>query len=154
MTGHVSPSLDLKTFLPYRLSVLTNKVSSNLARIYSEQFNLSIAEWRVMAVLGQQSDLSADEVCRETEMDKVTVSRAVTKMLEKDLLIRKFSETDKRRSMLRLSASGYAVYARIAPLALAYQEKLLACLDANEQQQLDGLLRKMDQQVLVIQASS
>jgi DNA-binding MarR family transcriptional regulator len=62
--------LDLDRFVPYRLSVLANRISNVIARQYSERFGLSIPEWRVMAVLGQTSGLSAREVALRTEMDK------------------------------------------------------------------------------------
>lgn len=146
MTKTVPGILDLKSFLPYRLSVVTNKVSSNLASMYSLKFDLSIAEWRVMAVLGQQSDLSADEVCRETEMDKVTVSRAVTKLLNKKLLQRSFSREDRRRSILCLSSRGYSTYSQIVPMALSYEESLLSALSEKEVRQLDELLLKLNGQ--------
>ena len=35
------PTLDLDRFLPYRLSVLTNRVSNAIARHYSERFDLT-----------------------------------------------------------------------------------------------------------------
>ena len=97
-----------------------------------------------MAVLGQSPDLSADEVCRETEMDKVSVSRAVTRLLEKKHLLRKFSEQDRRRSMLRLSRSGYSIYTQIVPLAGTFEAELLNTLSAREQVQLDKLLNKLN----------
>ena len=139
-------SLDLNDFLPYRLSIVTNKVSRNLGEMYSSKFNLSIAEWRVMAVLGQEQDLSADEVCQNTEMDKVSVSRAVTKLLKKKQIVRKFSEQDRRRSMLRLSRSGRAIYDQIVPLALDYEEELLGGLSTREILQFDRLLDKLTKQ--------
>ena len=135
--------LNLKEFLPYRLSIVTNRISASFARLYSEKFNLSIPEWRVMAVLGQQPGLSADEVCTETEMDKVPVSRAVSKLLGKGLLRREFSGRDRRRSILCLSEAGYGMYAQIVPLALAYEEELKAALTADEQSQLEVLLEKL-----------
>ena len=134
-----NPALNLKEFLPYRLSIVTNRISASFARLYSEKFNLSIPEWRVMAVLGQQPGLSADEVCSETEMDKVPVSRAVTKLLDKGLLNREFSGRDRRRSILSLSEAGYGMYAQIVPLALSYEADLKAVLTAGEQQ-LEKLL--------------
>jgi DNA-binding MarR family transcriptional regulator len=139
-------SLDLKDFLPYRLSIVTNKVSRNLGEMYSSKFNLSIAEWRVMAVLGQEQDLSADEVCQNTEMDKVSVSRAVTKLLKKKQIVRKFSEQDRRRSMLRLSRAGRAIYDQIVPLVLDYEEELLGGLSTREILQFDRLLDKLTKQ--------
>ena len=51
LPGHAQ--LDLEHFLPYRLSVLSNRVSGTIARIYTERFQLSITEWRGMAVLGR-----------------------------------------------------------------------------------------------------
>ena len=53
------------------------------------------------------------------KMDKVPVSRAVTKLLDKGLLKRDFSGDDRRRSILHLSEAGYGMYAQIVPLALA-----------------------------------
>src|SRR5215471_17853165 len=74
-------TLDLEHFLPYRLSVLSNRVSDAIAREYSDRFGLSIPEWRVMAVLGGTPGLSAREVAERTAMDKVQVSRAVESLM-------------------------------------------------------------------------
>ena len=136
-------TLNLRQFLPYQLSIVTNRISASFARLYSERFNLTIPEWRVMAVLGQQPGLSADEVCSETEMEKVPVSRAVSKLLDKRLLKRNFSGRDRRRSILCLSEAGYGMYAQIVPLALAYEAELKAVLTAEEQSQLERLLDKL-----------
>ena len=144
MTRQATSSLNLRAFLPYRLSILTNKVSRAFSLLYSARFELSIPEWRVMAVLGQDSGLSADEVCGRTEMDKVTVSRAVSRMLKRGLLEREFSAADRRRSELRLSRSGQTVYARIIPMAHEYETRLVEVLDAQERQMLDQLLKKLD----------
>ena len=76
-------ALELGTFLPYRLSVLANRVSRELAALYGERFGIAIPEWRVIAVLGQHTDVSADFVCARTDMDRVTVSRAVARLLVK-----------------------------------------------------------------------
>src|SRR5258706_1399357 len=75
------PRLDLDRFMPYRLSVLTNRVSNAIARHYSERFSLSIPEWRVIAGVGQTPGLSAREGGERTAMDKVQVSRAVQALL-------------------------------------------------------------------------
>jgi len=125
-------SFDLNDFLPYRLSTLTNRVSRAFSTLYSEQFDLTIPEWRVMAVLGQEPGLSADQVCARTEMDKVTVSRAVTRLLEHGRVRREFASADRRRSVLELSARGRQVHRRIIPLAQAYESRLAAKLTAAD----------------------
>ncbi|MFL6547690.1 MAG: MarR family winged helix-turn-helix transcriptional regulator [Povalibacter sp.] len=133
-------TLHLDKFVPYRLSVLSNTVSMSLARAYAREFNLSIPEWRVIAVLARYPNLSAVEVAERTAMDKVAVSRAVQTLLRSKRLARSYDVQDRRRSVLRLSAAGRSVYTRIAPLALAYEQKLLASLTSTEQRALERLM--------------
>jgi DNA-binding MarR family transcriptional regulator len=132
--------IDLERFLPYRLSVLTNVVSGAIADTYQRRFGLTIPEWRVIAVLARHPGLSAAEVAAHTRMDAVAVSRAVTRLLRAGRLRRSVSSADRRRSVLRLSTAGAAVYRAIAPLALGYERELLAGLGREELSLLDRVL--------------
>ena len=135
--------LDLDRFLPYRLSVVSNRASTAIAREYSKRFDLTITEWRVMAVLGRFPGLSANQVAQRTAMDKVAVSRAVARLLERSLIKREIHSDDRRRSVLALSEVGYSVYDEIAPMALGCEQRLVATLDDEEKAMLDRLLRKL-----------
>ncbi|MEO5962274.1 MAG: MarR family winged helix-turn-helix transcriptional regulator [Thermomonas sp.] len=137
--------LELKNFLPYRLSVLSNRISSTLAREYSQRFGLGVTEWRVMAVLGRNRGLSANEVAQRTAMDKVAVSRAVASLITAGRLLREFDENDRRRSVLRLSDAGYAVYDEVAPLALEFETHLLGGMPDEERDLLFRLLDRLDE---------
>ena len=48
----MTTDLKLEEFLPYRLAVLSNTVSTTVARAYDKRFSVSIPEWRVIAILG------------------------------------------------------------------------------------------------------
>jgi len=133
-------TIDLDRFLPYRLSVLTNLVSSTIAEAYQSRFGLSIPEWRVLAVLARHPGLSAAEVARLTRMDAVAVSRAVARLLAAGRLRRTIARDDRRRSVLAVTAAGTAVYREVAPLALGYERELLATLGAAERAALDRAL--------------
>lgn len=137
--------LDLEHFLPYRLSVLSNRISSAIAREYSQRFALGVTEWRVMAVLGRYPGLSASKVARRTAMDKVAVSRAVARLLEAGRLERAFDDDDRRRSVLRLSPAGQAVYDQVAPLALDFERQVLDGMPAEERDLLFRLLDRLDE---------
>ncbi|VXA92806.1 MarR family transcriptional regulator [Luteimonas sp. 9C] len=142
--GHGHLSLDLEQFLPYRLSVLTNRISRGLADIYSERFGISVTEWRVIAVLGRYPGLSANGVAERTAMDKVAVSRAVARLLERALIEREMHDSDRRRSVLELSEAGHAVYDVIVPLALEYQRSVLAPLDEAERAAFAAMMTKLE----------
>jgi len=135
------PKLHLEKFLPYRLSVLSNTVSSAIAAAYFMNFGLSIPEWRVMAVLAANPGLSAAEVTARTAMDKVAVSRAVAALQAAGRLHRTTKPADRRRTHLALTRAGMRVYARVVPMALEYERHLVAPLTPRDRATLDRLVR-------------
>lgn len=134
-------SLELDRFLPFRLSVLSNTVSTAIAGAYQQRFGLSIPEWRVMAVLAMNPGLSAAEVAQRTAMDKVAVSRAVASLLKSRRIARQTARADRRRSLLKLAPAGERVYAQVVPFALAYERELLAPLTARDRAAVDRAIR-------------
>lgn len=139
----MSEELILDKYLPYRLSRLSSTVSSAVAREYARQFGLSIPEWRVIAILGRSPGLSAVEVAEQTFLDKVAVSRAVTKLIKSGRIDRQFADADRRRSILNLSAEGQQVHDGVAKLALQFERELIVGLDADEVQQLEQVMDKL-----------
>lgn len=138
--------LDLEHFLPFRLSVLSNRLTRAVARVYSRRFQLTAPEWRTMAVLGRYGAMTANNVVERTAMDKVRVSRAVARLLAHDRITRRTDPDDRRRAILDLTPEGRAVYAKVVPMVLAVENELLSPLDAEERTLLDQVLRKLEQQ--------
>jgi DNA-binding MarR family transcriptional regulator len=135
--------LILENFMPYRLSVLSNTVSTTVARAYDKRFKVSIPEWRVIAVLGRFPGLSAVEVAERTLMDKVAVSRAVTKLIKNGRIDREFADADKRRSILNLSEAGKQLHDEIATLALDFEQDLLEGLTVEQLEHFDVILERL-----------
>ena len=120
--------VELTRFTPYRLYVLSRETSSTLAEIFLIKFGLTIFEWRCIAVLGNYQPLSANDICDRASMDKVQVSRALAKLVDKGIVIRNTNREDRRGCRLRLSARGKRMYEKIVPLAKSWEAKLLAAL--------------------------
>ncbi len=139
--------LILEEFLPYRLSVLSHTVSTTIAGVYEKRFGVTIPEWRVIAILGRFPGLSAVDVAERTLMDKVAVSRAVTKLIKNGRIDRQFADADRRRSILNLSEEGRKVHDEIAPLALQFERELLDGISAADVETLgtvmDSLMSKV-----------
>ncbi len=136
-------SFDLERFLPYRLSVVTNRISRAFAGRYSAEFGLSIPEWRVIAVVGGFAPLSSNEICRLTEMDKAKVSRAVTRLVAAGLLSRKPDPADQRLIRLAFTKKGRKVYDAIVPRARALERELTEALEPGEREVLERVLVKL-----------
>jgi DNA-binding MarR family transcriptional regulator len=139
-----SDTLVLESFVPFRLSVLANRLTRSVARVYSQRFRLTAPEWRTMAVLGRYGPMTANNVVDRTAMDKVRVSRAVAKLLAAGYITRRADPEDRRRAILDLTSSGKAVYRQIVPLVLAVEEELLAELDGEERGTFQRVLEKLD----------
>lgn len=144
-------ALDFSRFLPYRLSVLANTVSQDIATEYEARFGLTVTQWRVMATLGRHDKLAARDVARHAAMDKVAISRAVAGLVERKLVIRQIARHDRRESRLRLSAAGRRIHNQIVPLALEHERRLLERLNVEEQR---WLLRILDVLAPTPEASS
>jgi DNA-binding MarR family transcriptional regulator len=145
-----APPIELERFLPYRLSVLANLTSSTIAVAYEQQFDLSIPEWRVIAVLSRYPGLSARDVAQKSRMDAVAVSRAVKRLLRAGRLQRTVDAADRRRSVLQVSRSGAAVYRQVAPLALRFEQDLLASFTAADRALLDRVIGRLQARAEVL----
>jgi len=135
--------LQLEHFLPYRLSILSNTISQAIADDYQSRHDISMTEWRVMAVLARYAGLSAREVAERTAMDKVAVSRALARLVEAGRVDRAVHDNDKRRSVLNLSDAGWAIHDEVAPMARAREREVLAKLNAEERVWLTRILDKL-----------
>ena len=137
-------ALRLEAYLPYRLSVASNRASRWVARSYEARFGLSIWQWRVIAVLGGADRLTAQDLTTSTAMDKVNVSRAVRALIERGLVERKKHQSDGRSALLELTPAGRSVYTEIAPIALRHEADLLNGFSEAEIEQLKELLMRLE----------
>lgn len=142
-SAQLSDELILEDFLPYRLAVLSHTVSNKIASVYEERFKVSVPEWRVIAILGRFPGLSAVEVAQRTMLDKVAVSRAVTKLIKNGRLDREFADADRRRSILNLSEEGRRVHDEIAPLALRFERDLLHGISAEDYERFNLVMDRL-----------
>lgn len=137
------PVLTLERFLPYRLSILSNRISHIIAETYRDKFALSITEWRIMAVLGEYPGSSADEVSIKIQTEKSIVSRALQKLLARHLVSREVDDADRRRQNLTLTKTGLEIYQQVVPVSYDYQDQLQECFTEQERGVFNGLIDRL-----------
>ena len=140
----MTAGIALEQFLPYRISRLAERASRSLSQVYAERFAISVPQWRVLATLAESPGLRASAVTGLTNLDKVKVSRAVAELEERGLLARQRSAADGRAAELRLTARGRRLFARIAPLARAWEQRLLEGLSSAERAELFRLISRLE----------
>jgi DNA-binding MarR family transcriptional regulator len=137
------PGLQLDAYLPYRLSVASNAVSSLISRAYQDRFGLTVPQWRLICVLAEDGGLTQGQIVTRTVMDKVTVSRAAHGLLTRRLVERSEHHADGRSHVLSLSEEGRRLHGEIAPLALAYEAALISGLAPDEVMLMRRLLARL-----------
>jgi len=138
MRNSRTKKLRLQDYLPYRLSVAANAVSRLIADAYESKFGLSIAQWRLIAVLADEGPLTQQGLTVRTIMDKVTITRAASELQRRKLVRRMPNESDGRSHLLILSDTGRRLYEEIVPLAMEYEAQLLADIDQRQILQLES----------------
>ncbi len=137
------PVFHLRQFFPYRISRFYAAVSKSLAHRYRDELGLSVPEWRTLAVLGSEGGKSASQVGMDTDMDKVQVSRAVTRLKQKGMISRGTDPQDRRRSVLNLTEKGWEAYNKVVPRALSYEQEMLEVLSPEEEREFWRLVEKL-----------
>ncbi|MGK6320188.1 MarR family winged helix-turn-helix transcriptional regulator [Sphingomonas sp. DT-204] len=143
----MSRQLRLDSFLPYRLSIASNRVSDAIAETYRALFGLRIPEWRLVAVIAESEGLTQQTLGRATRMDKVTVSRAAAALAERGLVARTPNPDDQRSHLLALTAAGRELYAEVAPKALEMEARIFGNFSAEEIAALNAMLDRLEHAV-------
>ena len=135
--------LDLGDYLPY----LVNRVGTIIAEQFGEdalaRHGLSIAEWRVLAVLSSNGGQRQIDLADLTSTEASTLSRLVTRLVRMGLATRTRSANSNREVVVKLSPKGQTLVARLIPIARDYENVAIAGLPAQELVVLKRCLRRV-----------
>ncbi|MDB5998422.1 MAG: MarR family transcriptional regulator [Rhizobacter sp.] len=139
----LGPIGTLEDFIPYKLSVVANRVSQSIGKLFDARFNIQIPEWRIIMALYAYNDLVFNEVVDRTSMDKARVSRAQRRLVDLGLIATSGDPDDRRKVILSLTPKGTEMCENIFPEAAERAAWYLGALDEHEHRQLDVILDKL-----------
>ncbi len=130
----------LEEFLPYKLVRTAEQIADSFAELYQEEFGISRSEWQIIANLGVRKNVIARELAELIQLDKVKISRTVTVLEEKKLIIKSPVEGDLRATQLSLSKEGAELYERLVPKAIEWENHILDGLTGTQHRDLCRIL--------------
>ncbi|GGF66771.1 MarR family winged helix-turn-helix transcriptional regulator [Alteromonas lipolytica] len=139
--------LDLERYVPGLITFLANKLSASASNLYRKEFGVGIVEWRIMALLAVEQNITANYICSVIGLDKALVSRTVKQMKSSGFITLEKSSTDSRYSLIALTKEGIKLHNDIIKVALAREKRLLEVLSDDESDMLINLLQKLNKQV-------
>lgn len=108
-----------------------------------EGHDLTPLEWGVLRYLNRSSgelDIDQAGLAARIGLDRNTMSLLVERLAKKGLLERRIDGDDRRSRLLRLTARGEKLHAKVVPKTSASQRRILEVLKPAEREQLLELL--------------
>lgn len=133
----------LKTFLSYRLSMLSRVIDQANAGKVPKKIHVSVTEGRVLDHLSLKVAATvrglADEMC----LDKAQVSRAVANLVKLDYANRVIDREDRRSVKFYRTKVGDKIFNENLAEIQRGQDQLLSVLEPEELEVLDRAITKM-----------
>jgi len=146
--GKVSSTLDLQSFLPYRMYRLAAQMAQAGNKLSELLANTGVAigerEWRIISVLGSYGGLTNSHVAEALRTDAATVTRGVKVLKELGFIATRNSKKDRRKVLIYLTQEGADFHDLITPKRIETGELIESCFSAEEKEQLQHLLNKLD----------
>lgn len=129
----------ISELLSYRLSRTSSAMSRSAALRYRREFDVSLGEWRAIALIASDPTLTLNRLARRAGLDKAQMSRVVSRLTERGLVNR--TAGSGRTSQLALTEDGTRVYRGLITAANERDASFLEILSPDE---ADALLRALD----------
>lgn len=127
--------------LSYRLSRTASAMSRGAGLRYRREFDVSVGEWRAVALIASDPTLNLTRLARRAGLDKAQMSRVVTRLIERSLVYRTAERG--RSSQLALTPEGTELYRGLIAAANERHAAFLAVLSEGERQVFEGALDKL-----------
>ncbi len=138
-----APTATLDRTVTHRLHTLSKLTDRVTQAAYESDAGIPFSEGRCLAAIGAFSPLSVNELAQRANLNKGQASRAAQSLVDQGLVIKAASATDGRGVVLTLSPSGSRTWQRVMAVIERRNAEIVACLDAAELRQLDGLLDRL-----------
>jgi DNA-binding MarR family transcriptional regulator len=135
---------EIRDLLSYRVHVVANLLSRGAELRYRREFGVSLWEWRTIALLGAAGEaLSLGHLARAAGIDKSQMSRVVSGLAKRRIVLREAHPGDGRGVHLTLSKSGQRVYQGLIRAAAQRDAAFRNCLSARERDVFEAALSKL-----------
>jgi DNA-binding MarR family transcriptional regulator len=135
--------LDLNRYVPALLTFLANKLATGASSTYRKHFGVGVVEWRVIALLAVEDNITANRICQVIGLDKSAVSRSLQMLEASGRISGQVDSKDGRRYAVSLTPEGKALHDRVLKVALERERRLLSDFSPEEVDTLVNLLSRM-----------
>lgn len=141
VTEPLGNSIDPDHFTPRLLALLSNALVWRESHELRRRFGLGTNDWRVISSLGLRPGMAATDVAEYTSMNKAVVSKSVSVLTDRRLIV--LLEGPRGSRPMFLTRAGAEMHDMMLPVSLRGQEIVLSHLAPEQITQLNDLLLAM-----------
>jgi len=135
---------EIRDLLSYRVHMVANLLSRGAELRYRREFGVSLWEWRTIALLGAADEaLSLGHLAHAAGIDKSQMSRVVSGLARRRIVLREAHPGDGRGVRLTLSRNGRKVYHGLIRAASQRDQAFRNCLSTREKDVFEKALAKL-----------
>ncbi len=131
---------NLEAHLGYWLRFVSNHVSHSFASKI-ETKGVTVAEWVVMREMFDQSPSNPSTIASGLSLTRSAVSKLMDRLIQKELVSREFSGTDRRYQTVKLTTLGKRLVPELASLADDNDAEFFGHLSARQKADLVEILK-------------
>ncbi len=133
----------LRKHIGFWMRVVSNHVSHAFARKLKAS-GVTVAEWVVLREMYGSGKRTAPSVVAElTELTRGAVSKLISRLLEKGLVTRKESSSDRRYQDIELTKAAIALVPTLAKLADENDKEFFGVISTAERETLRAILQRV-----------
>ncbi len=136
-------SFGIRDLISYRLSRTAGLMSRGAALRYRRELDVSLGEWRAVALLADGAPQSLIQLSRAAGLDKAQMSRVVASLTRRGLVLRELSPHSRSAVALSLTRRGREIYAGLIDAAAERDQAFRAALTPEELAALESALDKL-----------
>ncbi|MDN5569270.1 MAG: MarR family transcriptional regulator [Paracoccus sp. (in: a-proteobacteria)] len=139
--------MQIESFFPYRLAVVAEAFSRQLADVYGGSHKLTREEWRLLFLLDDAGTLDSLLLSQRTTLDKVQISRAATRLQDKGLITREIRGADRRLRDYTITPDGRTLFRHAFAEVAARARQILDAMPADDRAALDRGIAALDRAI-------
>lgn len=145
MSDHDSAKTAAKEafMLTMRELVRAYQAFSAYSEVHIRQFDLTPAQFDVIATLGNTSGMCMGEIGEKTLITKGTLTGVIDRLEKKKLVLREVPTDNRRSVIVKLTSEGKALFEVIFPAHVAYLQERFEQLEQSELELLRVLLNRL-----------
>ena len=133
---------DRQNSFGWMINVIANKATKDFD-LELKKHGLSIALWPTLMCLWEEEGVTQRDIAAKSKVENSTTTRTLDKLEKLELVERRVDPHSRRSFRIYLTEKGKALEEVLIPIPVKLNAELMASLDAKEQQQMIGLLKKM-----------